>query len=87
MALSDAIRFISRIQTHSKFRESLYLCDGPDGMETHLKSLGYSFSYEEIEDAYRSMLVKCQSKDEAILLTEVYNLYRMLVGFHPVLTP
>ncbi len=87
MALNDAIKLLNRIKDNNAFRGSLYLCDSPNEVENHIRSLGYYFTHDELEDSYRSLLLKCQFEDEANLLTEVYTVFRMLMGMSPVFTP
>jgi hypothetical protein len=87
MALNDAIKVLSEIKKNPAFRESLYLCDSADNLQVYIKSLGYNFTIDELEDSYRSLLLKCQYQEDADLLTEVYNMYRILIGMNPVFTP
>jgi hypothetical protein len=84
MALNDAVKFIDKIKENSNFRNTLYSCDSPTDLENHIKCLGYNFNYDESEDAYRKLLLACQSEDDAYTITEVFNMYRMLLGMHPL---
>lgn len=87
MALNDAVRLLKSIKEKKSFRESLYLFDSEVDMNNFIKSLGYNFSFDELDDAYRSLLLKCNDKEEADVLSEVYSMYRMLIGMTPVFAP
>jgi hypothetical protein len=84
MALNDAVKFINKIKTSSTLRTSLYRCDGPQDMENLIKSLGYKFTYNESEDAYRKILLDSANHDDAYEINEVFNMYRMLLGMAPL---
>lgn len=87
MALNDAIRLLKSMKNKKSFRESLYLFDSAADMDNFIKSLGYNFSFDEIDDAYRTMLLDCQDKNEAEEISEIYSTYRMLLGMAPVFAP
>ena len=84
MAQADAIKFINKIKTSNTLRTSLYGCDSPLDIDNLLKSLGYNFTYEESEDAYRNILLNARDTEEAWRTTEVFNMYRMLIGMTPL---
>lgn len=87
MALNDAIRLLDAMKTKKTFRESLYLFDNAADMDNFIKGLGYNFSFNEIDDAYRVILLNCNDKNEAEEISEIYSAYRMLLGMAPVFAP
>ncbi len=73
MALNDAIKFIRRFESDTDFRFSVYELSSPQEVELFKSEYGYSFEAWELEDAYTSTKLKCQSYEEADKLTEVYQ--------------
>ncbi len=84
MALNDAIKFINQLQIDKPLRMGLYECKNPEEMDSYLKNLGYKFTYEESEDAYRTILLKAADHDEAFMINEIFNMYRLLLGMAPL---
>ena len=87
MAINDAIKFLNNLKNNPEFRESLYCCDNPKEMEVFARGKGYIFSQDEVHESYNMMLVKCQIKEQAEVLNEIYNVYRMLLGYAPIFIP
>ncbi len=84
MALNDAIKFINQLKTDKPFRMGLYGCKDPQEMESYAMEKGFKFTYEESEDAYRTILLKAADHDEAYEINEIFNMYRMLLGMAPI---
>ena len=87
MALNDAIKLLNTMKDKKSLRESMYLLDSPGDLDNFIKSLGYNFNFDEIDDAYRVLLLKCSDKNEAEEISEIYSIYRMLIGMAPVFAP
>jgi hypothetical protein len=78
MALAQAKQFILRLQRDVEFRSELYTIKDVEKAESFVKSNGYSFSATESEDAYRELLLKCYSEEEAHDLRNVFFMYQLM---------
>ncbi len=65
MAIDHALKFIERIQTDSVFRNRMYEFDAQEARDEYLKSEGYTFDYDEFENAFRQKLLKSRDEYEA----------------------
>jgi hypothetical protein len=86
MAINNAVKLINRIRDSRTLRASLYTCENPIDLENYVKSLGYSFTYSEFEDAYRKLLLSSHSHEDAFQITEICNMYLLLLGKAPLET-
>lgn len=80
MSVSSAQLFYSRIRQDRDLRKRLNLCSQQEELNRCLKSEGFEFSPEELEQAYTISLTNCQSQSLALELKELLLWYQMLSG-------
>lgn len=83
MSFHSAKKFIDEVRDNNSFRKSLYMHDDADSLTAYLNTQGFAFTYPEFEEAYRASLVKCQEEEDAVILSEILIMYRMLIGISP----
>jgi predicted ribosomally synthesized peptide with nif11-like leader len=79
MSVSNAILLLKAIDDDSMLREEIYLCKETDQVITYLKSQGYHFDMDELEDAIHYLHVKCQTLEEAQCLLHKADWLRFLM--------
>lgn len=79
MAVSNAKKFIAKIQSDRNFRKTLYDFESPSEIHEYLNSEGLVFTEDEFEDSYRNLLVNCQFQEDADILTDTVNMCRFLL--------
>ncbi|NJM17106.1 MAG: Nif11 family protein [Bacteroidales bacterium] len=82
--MQDAMKFLYKLKENSDTRKVLYTCNSHSEVEEKAREMGYVFTHQEIEDAYRSILLKCQNRDEAEVINDVFNSYLIVTGENPV---
>lgn len=78
MAIVHAMKFLKEIDAKPDLRESLYLCESRETLFQALKEAGYPFSGGEFEEAVDHVHVACQSFEEADMLMNKVNWFRMV---------
>lgn len=78
MPLNNALAFIDRVRRDPAFRKSGYVADSPESFIRWTASEGYPFSYAEIDDAFRSLLLKAKDEECAEEIKELKNWYTLL---------
>lgn len=84
MSLNHAFKFMEALKSDKELRKMLYCCNTAEQLEQQVMDCGYHFSIHELEDVYRKKLLECQAQSEASELTELFNMYRFLLGLSPV---
>ncbi len=79
MSLSNATKFLNDVSTDKDFRYSLYDYNSQEELFDYLNNNGYAFDLDELEEAYTSAKVRCQFEEQADMLTQVYNMSRMML--------
>ncbi len=64
MSLQNAINFISKVDSEYDFRKSCYKFKNQHTLLEFLKSEGFAFSVPEIEDAFNTLIFKCQTYEQ-----------------------
>jgi len=70
MAIQKAIDFFKDAAVDQSLRDSVNHQESAEIMP-YLEKNGYKFTLEEFEEAFNSMLVKCQTEEQADLLKEL----------------
>jgi hypothetical protein len=78
--MNDAIRFIIDVSKDPVFRKELNKASTEDQLFEIVKGKNYDFNYFEIDDAARSILLKCQSEQQAMVVKEIKLWWDFLVG-------
>lgn len=65
MSLQNALIFFHEMETNTELRKQCYSSKTRGDLLEALKIRGFSFTFEEFEDAYRSLLLKCASYEQA----------------------
>jgi hypothetical protein len=65
MTIQKALTFIREAERNERLRKSCYGCRSRNELLQHLSDKGYHFSNDECEDALRTMLLKCQTEEQA----------------------
>ncbi len=71
MSINDARRFLKTITTDNELRDKLNKTNSHSEIITILQCASYDFSGEEINDAYRNLLISCQSEEQANMVKEL----------------
>lgn len=64
MSIQHAINFIAKVESDNDFRKSCYAYKTQSALLDYLKIEGFSFSAEEAEEAFSSLLFKCQTYEQ-----------------------
>ena len=71
MSLQNAINFITKVDSDSNFRKSLYTAKTLAELIEILSKQEMGFTLDEIEDAFNVLLLKCQTYEQAGRVNEV----------------
>jgi predicted ribosomally synthesized peptide with nif11-like leader len=77
MAMNDALRFISRVSRDAAFRGEAYETGDPQHFAAWVENSGYRFSPAEIDDAFRSLLLKARDEAAAEEIKEIRQWYAL----------
>ncbi|HBD95533.1 MAG: hypothetical protein A2015_07875 [Spirochaetes bacterium GWF1_31_7] len=77
--MNNAKDFITKIQTDSSFRISLYEYDKKNDLFDFLKESGYSFTEIELENTLNQMLTRCQYQEIGEQLETIKIWWNMLL--------
>ncbi len=83
MPMIDAQRFLRSIPTDEYLRGQLNIAATRKEIVSVLKEACLDFSPFEMDEAYRALLVKCQTMDQAMRLKEVKNWWDLLILLTP----
>ena len=72
MSIHNAIAFLREIESNSELRKSCYTCKSRKELLEMLDEQGRGFTYEECEDATNSLLLKCQTYEQADRVRELH---------------
>lgn len=78
MSINSARDFIERVRIEPAFRKSGYAANSPAGFTQWILAQGFNFSFAEIDDAFRSMLLKAKDEACAEEIQELKNWYALL---------
>jgi predicted ribosomally synthesized peptide with nif11-like leader len=79
MSIRNAILLLNAIDDDSVLREEIYLCNEADQVMNYLKSRGYHFDMDELEDAIHHLHVQCQTLEDAQCLLHKADWLRFLM--------
>ncbi len=72
MSIQNALIFLRKVESDAELRKSYYSSKTRDDLLDALSKKGLTFTFEEFEDAYRSLLLKCQSYEQANNVHELH---------------
>jgi hypothetical protein len=83
MPMNDARMFLQDVVKNTVLRDSLNKAQSRKDIETILKKVPYDFDHNEMGDAYRNLLINCQSEEQATLIKEVKKWWDLLLFVTP----
>lgn len=83
MSIGDAQRFLKSVPVDEVLRDGLNRAKSHGEIFSRLKEASFGFSYAEIEEAYTTLLVQCQSEESARHLIEVKSWWDLLLVYTP----
>lgn len=78
MSINNAMKVLKKLQTDPDFRKSLFRCDSADQIFAFLEARQMPYTPEELEEAYRNLLVNCQFEAQAVRLKDALQCLVML---------
>ncbi len=72
MSIQNALIFLSQVESDAELRKSCYFSKTRGDLLNALSEKGLTFTFEEFEDAYRSLLLKCQTYEQANNIHELH---------------
>ena len=79
MSINSVIHLFQTIDEDSGFREQIYQCKDSENLLAYLKTRGYNFNLDELEDAITYLHVQCQTLEEAQKLLHKADWLRFLI--------
>lgn len=83
MPMIDAQKFLKSVPTNRELRHRLNTATSRNQLFSILKDASFDFTYHEIDEAYRALLVQCQTEDIAGHLKEIKSWWDLLVAYTP----
>jgi len=83
MPMNDAKRFLHEIIENDILRGTLNRAETRTEIKSILKDVSYEFTYAELDEAYKSILVNCQTEDQIELIKEVKKWWDLLMFVTP----
>jgi hypothetical protein len=83
MPISDAKMFLKDLTVSETLRDSLYDAASRNEISDILKAIPYEFNNDELDNAYRNLLVNCRSEEQAECLKEVRQWWEFLIRNAP----
>ncbi|NLD94841.1 MAG: hypothetical protein GX639_19470 [Fibrobacter sp.] len=83
MPISDAKKFLCEIIENDSLRGYLNRAESRVEIKAILKEVSYEFTYAELDEAYRNILVNCQTESQAELVKEVKKWWDLLMFVTP----
>ncbi len=77
MSIQNAKTFIESVQTDKDFRKQLYAVKGFDQFNNFLDEKELTFNEGEFEEAYSTLMFKCQFAEEHDALENTLNLIKL----------
>lgn len=77
MSIQNAINFISKVDSDTEFRKSCYTNKSLSELLESMKKKDMSFTPDEIEDAFNTLELKCQTYEQAGRVKEVKAWFRL----------
>jgi hypothetical protein len=79
MPMNDAFLFIRRCREDAAFREEAYFCKSPKILFSWIKTSGYTFTMNEIDDAFRALQLQAADESEASEILELGQWFHIMV--------
>ena len=79
MSLQNAIDFLSAVDSNHDFRKSCYEYKSKEALLLFLEDEGYSFSIEEISEAFNVLLFKCQAYEQHENVRHLQNWFTLFI--------
>lgn len=79
MPINDAKMFLKDLAVSETLRDSLYDAASKNDISDILKTIPYEFSTDELDDAYRNLLINCRSETQAEQLKEIRQWWDFLI--------
>jgi hypothetical protein len=73
MSIQNALVFLRDIESNTELRKSCYTCKSRMELLEMLDKQGRGFTFDEFEDGFNSMLLKCQTYEQADRVNELHN--------------
>jgi predicted ribosomally synthesized peptide with nif11-like leader len=80
MSIQGAIDFLNEPELDPNFRKRMYACKTAEALLDCLKEQGYPFTGAEFEEAVDLLHVKCKESEDADVLMNRANWFRMVVA-------
>lgn len=80
MSIQGAIDFLNEPELEPQFRARMYKCKSAEELLACLKDQGYPFNGAEFEEAVDLLHVKCKESEDADVLMNRANWFRMVVA-------
>lgn len=71
MSIQNALVFLGEIDSNSELRKRCYSCKTRSELLEMLDKQGRGFTYDECEDAINTLLLKCQTYEQADRVREL----------------
>ena len=72
MSIQNAVVFLREIESNTELRKSCYSCKTRSELLEMLDNQGRGFTYDECEDAKNTLLLKCQTYEQADRVQELH---------------
>jgi len=72
MSIQNALVFLRDIESNSELRKRCYSCKTRSELLEMLDKQGWGFTYDECEDATNTLLLKCQTYEQADRVRELH---------------
>ncbi len=83
MPMSDAKMFLKDLTVSEMLRDSLYEAASRNEISDLLRTIPYEFTNDELDNAYRNLLINCRSEEQAETLKEIRLWWDFLVQNAP----
>jgi hypothetical protein len=83
MPMNDARMFLQDVVKNGALRDSLNRAQSRKDIKAILNNVPYEFAHYEMDDAYRNLLINCQSEEQAMLIKEVKKWWDLLLFVTP----
>ena len=80
MTIDAARKFFVKASREPAWVQKLNTADTKDELETMLKEDGFSFTYNDMDEAYGNIMTKCQFPAQAESLQQLRNWYDLLLS-------
>lgn len=80
MSMIDAFRFLGKCRTDGSFRQEAYELESENDFTAWTERSGFSFTWNEIDDAFRSLKLRAVDEYEAEEIDELKQWYQLMSG-------